>query len=179
MFLTKVVVQLLDDCVPEVLKHVPLYMAESCGFSMLLEKDGDEEYRDALFDKGLCEKTIGDFIKGLETDFNGTVVDFVYAGYDKDDDLIAKQQDMDMNMTLQQLYDKHGQQEEGTFFVQVVSKKRGVSAAEAKVNAKRIAELEKKLKELWDQISPLSEELNKLKGRSGGARRKSRKNRRS
>ena len=154
-------------------------MAETCGFSMSLDVDGDTVYRDALFDVK-CKQKIGMFKKKLASEYKGTVVEFIYADGDKES-VLAK--DIPDEMTLQQLYDAHGQQEMGTFWVEIVSKK-----AVKHVNLdimKKIKALEKEQKALYVRAWAISGEIHaleeqmKAEGAAKGKKGKTRKNRRS
>jgi hypothetical protein len=123
---------------------------------MSVEVDGDEVYRDALFDVK-CKQKIGVFKKKLASEYKGTVVEFIYANGDVSD-VLAK--DIPDEMTLQQLYDAHGKQEMGTFYVEIVSKK-----AMKHVNLeimKKIKELEKQRSALYAQASKLTMEIMTL-----------------
>lgn len=151
-------------------------MAETCGFSMSVEVDGDNVYRDALFDVK-CKQKIGAFKKKLGSEYKGTVVDFIYANGDKEA-ILAK--DIDEDMTLQTLFDAHGKKEEGTFYVEIVSKK-AVKHVNLEI-MKKIKELEKKRSDLWNQTSALTQEIMKLEEQmktEGAAKKKgkTRKNR--
>lgn len=150
----------------------------SCEFSMSLEKNGDTVYQDALFDLN-CDQTIGAFYRDLESKYHGTIIDFYYGGYA--DEVFAKKEDMDMNMTLRDLFVAHGQKEEGAFYVKISTKY-------DKETGKRLAELNKQWSELQkqsnailQQIRAIEEGAAKPKTRKvlGGSRRKSRKHRRS
>jgi hypothetical protein len=123
---------------------------------MSVEVDGDNVYRDALFDVN-CKQKIGAFKKKLGTNYKGTVVDFIYADGDKE---VVLAKDIDDDMTLQKLYDAHGKKDEGTFYVEIVSKK-----AMKHVNLeimKKIKALEKKRSDLWNQTSEITQEIMKL-----------------
>ena len=127
-----------------------------CGFSMSVEVDGDNVYRDALFDVK-CKQTIGMFKKKLASQFKGTVVDFIYANGDEES-VLAK--DIPDEMTLQALYDAHGKKEEGTFYVEIVSKK-AVKHVNLEI-MKKIKELQKQRSALYAQESKLTMEIMAL-----------------
>jgi len=148
-----------------------------CGFSMSVEVDGDEVYRDALFDVK-CKQKIGMFKKHLASQYKGTVVEFVYSSGEKED-VLAK--DIPDEMTLQALYDAHGKKEEGTFYVEIVSKK-AVKHVNLEI-MKKIKELEKErdalYKRTWaitGEITALEEQM-KAEGAAKGKKGKTRKNR--
>ena len=158
--------------------YVSLIRKKSCEFSMSLKKNGDTVYEDALFNLN-CDQTIGAFYRGLESKYHGTIIDFYYGGYA--DEVFAKEVDMDMNMTLLDLFVAHGQKEEGAFYVKISTKY-------DKETGKRLAELNKQWSELQkqsnailQQIRAIEEGAAKPKTRRvlGGSRRKSRKHRRS
>jgi hypothetical protein len=143
-----------------------------CGFSLQVEKNGDVVYRDALFDVK-CDQTIGAFYKGLESKYHGSIVDFYYAA--EDDAVLVGEKDMDMNMTLQTLFDKYGQKEDGTFYVEISSK-------HDKATGKRLAELNKQMRDLQNQQSVIIRQIMELEDaaksktrKRGGSRRMSRK----
>jgi len=144
---------------------------------MSVEVDGDNVYRDALFDVK-CKQKIGMFKKHLGSQFKGTVVEFIYANGDEEN-VLAK--DIPDEMTLQALYDAHGKKEEGTFYVEIVSKK-----AVKHVNLdimKKIKALEKERSALFTQTTKLTmeimalEEQMKAEGAAKGKKGKTRKNR--
>ena len=94
-----------------------------CFFSVSVTLDNNirPEYEDSLeFD---CDKTIGDLIKHLETEHNGKVKKFNY-GPDHER-VYVEHHDMDMGMTLQELFEEHGSDERAGFYVKIKTKKAG------------------------------------------------------
>ena len=87
-------------------------------FSLQVEKGLDILYRDALFDIN-PNQTIGAFYNDLQLEY-GEIIGFYYGL--AENEVIAKKQDMDANMTLQDFFNMHGKKEEGAFFVEISNK---------------------------------------------------------
>jgi hypothetical protein len=84
---------------------------------LLTDTEGNRLFRDAL--RGLnCNQIIGDFYKGLEKKYNGSISDLYYGDYEYDYSRIklAEKKDIDKNMTLQEFFNKY---DEGTFYVEM------------------------------------------------------------
>jgi len=135
---------------------------------MQVDVDGNTVYRDALDEDDIeCDQKISAFKRELEAEYKGTITDFFYG--DGLGGVIAKEEDITEGMTFQKLYDDHGQQEDGAFYVKITTKK--VSPAKLAI-MNQIKELRKKVDVLMIQISTLETKLRSTGGKGGKTRKR-------
>ena len=143
-------------------------MSDSCFFSMQVDVDDNTVYRDSLDEDDIeCDQKISAFKRELEAEYKGTITDFFYG--DGLGGVIAKEEDITEGMTFQKLYDDHGQQEDGAFYVKITTKK--VSPAKLAI-MNQIKELRKKVDVLMIQISTLETKLRSTGGKGGKTRKR-------
>lgn len=169
---------------------------DECFFSMELETlEGERLMRDALKSKDYpCTMTIGDFIKKLESTFNGRIVDITYGD---DSETVVDMHELELEETLQELYNKTGKNDENVFTAQMRLNKANNAAGISFNNIGKLKKAEKNAQNALNverrngnsrkalnaagkvHLNALKALRNAQQGTKGGAKRKNRKTRKN
>jgi hypothetical protein len=169
---------------------------DECFFSMEVDLvTGERLYSDALDEEDYpCTLTINEFIEKVENKFDGKVVDIKYG---EGTDIVVDMDELKLDETLEELYNKTGKEETNAFFITMRANKanngprvsmtnlgklkKAEKNAKAALNAeRRNGNSRKALNAASKAHSVASAALrNAQMGKKGGATRKNRKNRKT